>query len=147
MILATFNVENLFQRAAAFNEDLQTSLIVLADLKRLNELIDTAVYTQAIKDELIAIMDKQHNGQPLYPGLKTQGDSPFIRLRESRGDRLMIKRNNEPWAVRVNGRAGWVGWFELEREPIAEAATLNTARIIKLLRADVLAIVEAEDRP
>ena len=38
-------------------------------------------------------------------------------------------------------------WIELTTEPVNEIATQNTGRIIRDLRADVLAVIEAESRP
>ena len=47
----------------------------------------------------------------------------------------------------MSGRAEWIGWFELEREPVAETAINNTARVIDCVKADVQCVIEAEDRP
>jgi hypothetical protein len=38
----------------------------------------------------------------------------------------------------AQGRDGWVGWFELEKEPVKAAATDNIVRIVELVGADVL---------
>jgi endonuclease/exonuclease/phosphatase family metal-dependent hydrolase len=49
--------------------------------------------------------------------------------------------------VTARGRGDWIGWLELKREAVNEVATRNTARVIADLTADVLAVIEAEDRP
>jgi len=139
MQLATFNVENMFQRAKALNLDTWAEgKPVLEDFQRLNTLIQEPQYTSAIQAELLAIM-KRHKG------LLTQGESKFIRLRDIRGQ-FLSRPKNKPVEIAAAGRADWIGWFELERGPVRETATENTARIIGLLQADVLCVVEAEDR-
>ncbi len=45
------------------------------------------------------------------------------------------------------GRGSWIGWLELATEAVNETGTRMTARVIADVDADILAIVEAEDRP
>jgi endonuclease/exonuclease/phosphatase family metal-dependent hydrolase len=139
MRLATYNVESMFQRAKAMNLDTWAEgKPVLENLTRLNELIQEPVYSEEVKSELLDIMK-------LYKGLLTNGVSKFIRLRCNRG--AFIKRpKGKPAEIIATGRGDWIGWFELTMEPVKETATENTARIIGLLEADVLCVVEAEDR-
>jgi hypothetical protein len=77
--IATFNVENMFERAKAMNlEDWNDGRPILEDFKRLNDLIQEPTYTEGIKSELLKIMTR-------HKGLLTNGVSKFIRLREIRG--------------------------------------------------------------
>ena len=46
----------------------------------------------------------------------------------------------------ANGRADWVGWVELKTEPNNAVAVMNSGRVIKEVGADILAVIEAEDR-
>ena len=46
----------------------------------------------------------------------------------------------------VVGRGDWDGWLELRRHNVNHVAIENTARVVEVLSADVLAVVEAEDR-
>lgn len=46
----------------------------------------------------------------------------------------------------ANGRDDWVGWVELRKEPVNEIAIMNTGRVIRDVDADILAVIEAEDR-
>ena len=139
MKLATFNVENMFDRAKVMNLDTWAEgKPVLEDFKSLNELIQEPAYPDQIKSELVDIMQR-------HRGLLTRGLSKFIRLRDIRGDFVKTPKN-KPAEIVANGRADWIGWFELETEPVKETATENTARIMGLLNADVLSVIEAEDR-
>ena len=49
--------------------------------------------------------------------------------------------------ITANGRADWAGSLELREEAVNEEAMRNTARVMIDIKADVLGIVEAENRP
>ncbi len=112
---------------------------ILEDYHRLNVLIQEPVYTPGIKDELLTILHR-------HAGLITQQESRYLILRATRGDFLRRPRN-KPAEIVANGRADWIGWFELTREAVTAAATANTGRIVGLANADVLGLVEVESRP
>lgn len=128
MRLATFNVENMFERAKALNLDTWADgKPVLEDFARLNILIQETDYSDAVKAELLEIM-KRHKG------LLNAGESKFIRLRDIRG-KFLNRPTGRPVEIRADGRGAWIGWFELLREAVKETATENTARIVGLLEA------------
>src|SRR6185295_17460411 len=53
----------------------------------------------------------------------------------------------EGMEIVATGRASWIGWVELAKEPVDEIATRLTARVINDVHADIMCVVEAEDRP
>jgi endonuclease/exonuclease/phosphatase family metal-dependent hydrolase len=136
MLLATFNLENMFERPTIMNlPSTEEGRRVLEDYYHLSDLIQKQQYSQNDKDMILNIMKQ-------YRGLLTTGTSQFIRLIESRGHLTNPKHT----IVEANGRGDWIGWFELRRDTIKETATENTARVINAVDADVLCVVEVEDR-
>lgn len=48
--------------------------------------------------------------------------------------------------IAIDRRGDWTGWFELLTEPLNEHAIFNTARIVGMVGADILGVVEADNR-
>jgi endonuclease/exonuclease/phosphatase family metal-dependent hydrolase len=69
-----------------------------------------------------------------------------LELRQVRGALLDRKQGQRPRIV-ADGRESWAGWVELKREPLADDAIINTARVIATVNPDVLILVEVESRP
>lgn len=138
MKIAAFNVENLFDRAKAFNEektaDAQRIIKAVADL---NSVFEEKNYTPARKLRILKLAGTLK--------LNRFNDGPFARIRKIRGS---IIRRPKAGGIEVvaNGRADWIGWVELKTAPVDEIAILNTGRVIRDVNADILAVVEAEDR-
>jgi hypothetical protein len=79
MRIASFNVENLFERAKAFNmQDKNAARIVLEQYAGLNDLFNEPVYGKAAKAEMVDLMGKL--------GLAERDDGgEFALLRQNRG--------------------------------------------------------------
>jgi endonuclease/exonuclease/phosphatase family metal-dependent hydrolase len=139
MRLATYNVENLFDRAKVMNLDSWAEgKPVLEDFAELNALIAKLSYDPADKARMATLLVKL--------GLEKSDTGPFVILRRNKGG--LVKRPKTGGVeIVADGRADWVGSLELLDEPIRHTAVLNTARIIAEVDADVLGIVEAEHRP
>jgi endonuclease/exonuclease/phosphatase family metal-dependent hydrolase len=150
--IASYNVENLFARPKAFDPtDWSLGKPALDAYGEVNTLIAKTTYSPADKDrirDLLVILD-------IY-AINTHGairrkNTPSPRwawLRKNRGtfDREPqdVTRDVE---IIANGRGDWIGWVELATEPTDEVGTRMTARVIQDVGADIIGIVEAEDRP
>lgn len=149
MRLAAFNVENLFARARVMNRrtwpDGRTQL---AAFERFTRVSQRAAYDAAAKrallDDLVTlrVLVRMRSKLVRQPNPRAQ----LALLRENRGD-FLVERRATGAEVVARGRGDWIGWLELVTEEVDETATRMTARVIADVRADVLAVVEAEDRP
>lgn len=138
MRLAAFNVENLFQRARVMNQSSwQDGKEVLKAYARFNTIIQRAEYTAATKSELLELLHAMD--------LLRKDESKFVVLRQNRG-RLVFRPKQGPPQIIADGRDAWVGWLDLKTEPVDVTATRMTAQVIRDLQADILGVVEADDR-
>lgn len=138
MRIATFNVENLFSRVRAMNLDSwDAGKPILTEYSRLNSLLSEPVYTAAIKAAMLESLEQI--------GLKASNESKYAMLRQNRGEFLKRPEAGSPIIV-AEGREDWIGWVELKTEAVNEIATKMTARVIQDVNADILAVVEAENR-
>jgi endonuclease/exonuclease/phosphatase family metal-dependent hydrolase len=138
MRIASFNVENLFSRARALNQETWAEgREVLAIYSRLNTRLQRPTYSSADKAAILADIEQF--------GLDRTDESEFARLRQNRGG-LLKRPRNAPTEVVAAGRDDWVGWIELKTEAVNVIATRMTAKVIQDVNADVLAVIEAEDR-
>lgn len=138
MKIAAFNVENLFDRAKAFNEestaDAQRAIKAVAEL---NSIFEEEIYTPARKGRILELVE--------ILALNRFNDGPLALIRKIRGTIIRRPRAGGIEVV-ADGRGDWIGWAELKTAPVDEIATLNTGRVIRDVNADILAVVEAEDR-
>ena len=140
MRLASFNVENLFARPIAMDShrvDAETRKTVLAAHARLSELFELADYGP-FEDEILDLLDTL--------GVRDDDEGDLVLLRKIRGQ-LLRRPQSGPVEVVAEGRASWVGWIELKTTAVNERATANTARVLHELNADVMVVIEAENRP
>jgi endonuclease/exonuclease/phosphatase family metal-dependent hydrolase len=126
--IASYNMENLFRRPKVFEHDDRAVLTAYTNLTHLLEQDSYAGSEQEILDNLGVLK------------LKNVDEARFAVLRKIRG-RLRSKGK-----LVAKGRADWVGWVELKREPLRGLNTENTAAVIADVNPDVLAVIEAEDR-
>jgi len=138
--IATYNVMNLFSRARpiAVVNDWDLNKPILEDIARLNELIDQRVYTDEMKAEIAAILIRNN--------LATlSGKDDNFRVNQVRGQ-LYTNPKTGVITIKAEGRNDWLGWVEPVREVLSSAAIHNNARVLNAVDADILCLVEVEDR-
>lgn len=139
MRLAAFNVENLFSRAKVLSEDTRAgNRPVLDAFSRFTALINQPNYTDADKARMVALLETL--------GLTGKDDGTLVRLRQNRGE-FLVRRRGGVLDIVARGRGDWTGFLGLEREPVDNTAMRLTAQVMRDVGADVLGVVEAENRP
>jgi len=116
--VATFNCENLFSRPLIFEENKKDSLQLLKYVSQLQEELRKEVFDQKVIKEL----KKELKG--------------YITINDIRGKHDKVSGSNE-----------WLGSIDFIRSPFLKGAIENTARVINDVNADVICLVEVEDRP
>jgi endonuclease/exonuclease/phosphatase family metal-dependent hydrolase len=139
MRIASYNVESLFDRAKALNpNDREAGKAALEAHARINHLLGEPVYTDAVRKQIADLLREL--------GLEKKDDGGrYARLRQNRGH--LVKRSNGAVQVVAGGRDDWIGWVELEKEPVNELATRHTAAVMHDVDAQVMAVIEADNRP
>ena len=121
MKIAAFNVENLFDRAKAFNQENATDAQrVIRAVSELNSLFEEKQYTPEHKQRILELVELLE--------LNRFNEGPFAFIRKIRG---AILRRPQAGGIEVvaDGRDEWVGWAELKTAPVNEIAVQNTGHL------------------
>jgi endonuclease/exonuclease/phosphatase family metal-dependent hydrolase len=150
MRLVSYNVENLFSRAKVL--DLATwaeGRPMLAAFERFNRNRQLATYSATVKARMLEdlvtlrVLVGTSGGKLIR---QPNRDNAWAELRENRGD-FIVERRATGVEIVATGAGDWTGWAELIVEPVDEVAEQMTAKVINELAPDVLAVVEADNRP
>jgi hypothetical protein len=143
--IAAYNVENLFSRPRVMGAAEPVAAEILDAHARVNALFENETYSTADKVETLGLLKKLR--LLLDDGDPDRKDT-FAVLRKIRGQ--LLKRppggGEDDVMVVADGRSDWVGWVDLIKDRIDALAITHTARVIQEVGADIISVVEAEDR-
>jgi endonuclease/exonuclease/phosphatase family metal-dependent hydrolase len=127
--VASFNAENLFTRARVLNMDDNT----IADgiLKTIGELDKELRRTTYDKPRILSF----------YRQVKD-----YITISEDIG-KLWRKSGYAIVGVAANGKNDWSGSIQFKPAKFSETERKNTARVLKETKADIVCLVEVENKP
>jgi endonuclease/exonuclease/phosphatase family metal-dependent hydrolase len=150
--VASYNVENLFERPNAFTtSNWAEGEPILSAYKEVNALFAKDNYSAGDKKKMLDLLVKLDIYSKNSAGAIRRKNSISPRwawLRKNKG-----KFDSEPGdknkdiEIIATGRNNWIGWVELAKSPTDDTGTRMTARVIKDVNADIIGIIEAEDRP
>ncbi len=150
--VASYNVQNLFARPKAFNQATWTAgRPILQAYQEVNILFADTVYSNAdkrrIRDLLVTLDIYYTNAHGAVRRRRTT-DPRWAWFRKNKG-RFDRQPRDQTQSIEIvaDGRNDWIGWVELAREPSDETSTRLTGRVIIDVDADIIGMVEAEDRP
>jgi endonuclease/exonuclease/phosphatase family metal-dependent hydrolase len=138
MKIASYNVENLFRRAKALNEEESVAKRINTEIADLNSLLKKSLYTPEDKIKIVNLL--------ISLGMQKSDTGEFAELRKNKGKLLSRKASTNEITIVANGCDDWIGDVVHKLEPIDEIAITNTGKVISDVNADIIGIVEAEDR-
>ncbi len=132
--IATYNVENLFRRAAILNlRDTARGDELLGLVRQLQNLLGREKYTDALKDEVFEISHQL---------------VIYIDIRKDAGSLGDWKKENNRTGFRINkscaGRGDWLGEIVFRSQEFSDQQRKNTGKVIKALNADIQCLIEVE---
>jgi endonuclease/exonuclease/phosphatase family metal-dependent hydrolase len=122
----TFNVQNLFDRVKILNLQSQAETNQLLDkVAKLRAELTKATYDKAKIESLLVDL------------------KGYVTVRVDAGK---FYKGNSKTKVKASGAGDWEGAIEFTRERFSDKTRENTAKTLKLLKADVLCMIEVEGR-
>ena len=150
--VASYNVENLFARPKAFQTaNWALGNPILDAYSEVNRLFQKAQYSRSnLKRirELLLKLDIYYRNSHGAIRRKWTSQPRWAWLRKNRGkfDREPRDKTQDV-EITATGRGDWIGWVELAKQPTNETSTRLTGQVINEIAADIIGVVEAEDRP
>ena len=147
--VASYNVENLFARPKAFSTGVPFNEPAVDAFHEVSQLIAQTVYSNNDKNRIIQLLLQLEIYRTDQHGIirrKWSANPRWAWLRKNRGS-FDVERQATGIEIVATGRNDWIGWVELAVEPTNELSVRMTAKVIADVQPNILAIVEAEDRP
>jgi len=150
--IASYNVENLYARPKVFDSsDWTIGEPILLAYQQVNTLFAKNQYNANDKQTMLSLLERLeiYTRNDVHALRRKYAVSPrWAWLRKNRGsfDREPQDRNLDV-SIIANSRNDWIGWVELAKGPTNEISTRMTSQVIRDVNADIIGIVEAEDRP
>jgi endonuclease/exonuclease/phosphatase family metal-dependent hydrolase len=140
MKIASYNLNNLFERASVFQLEGFSSIAaeVLDDIKSINTLLENEIYTSEIKKSLEELLSKYLK--------KGSGKKNFFTVIQVRGKLYAEKKDKSGVIIIAKGKKDWLGWIEVLKTSVNEQSTSSTALVIDSVKPDILCVVEVESR-
>lgn len=142
--IATFNLNNLFERAKILeidnptNENFSaTTKEVLSDVAALNKLLEKSSYAGNTGEKIKAILKKY------FVAAKFKKEKYFT-INEIKNKLFRVKAGKVE--LLATGKDDWMGFVEFTKVPTNDIAVVNTARVIDAVNPDILCTVEVDNR-
>ncbi len=136
MIIATYNIQNIFYRDRTLikkyreeNRELwveEFENLMLKGMPTTDEINRMRALSQLL-------------------GFEDSQNGPHLTMMHNMGQ-LFLKKNVDPKANKATHLTDWNGWIRLNSSPIHDTAIKNKAKVIKEVWPDLLILVEVEDR-
>lgn len=114
-----------------------------------NSIIELGDYTPAVKTRMIDLLLLVEVYRVDATGIVRRNRLPNPKWAWLRANRGTFDTEHEDTGIEIvaSNRSDWIGWLELATETIEETVVEMTARVIDQVAADVICVVEAENRP
>jgi endonuclease/exonuclease/phosphatase family metal-dependent hydrolase len=135
--IGTFNCHNLFSRPRVLNrENRAGGDQILAKIDLLREELDKVVFDQA---EILRLWG-EINIDP-----DTGKSQAFIEVVDLYNKLFGTRKTGELF-VKPKGKKDWDGFISFKRDKFTDDARLNTVKVIHEMDADILSLIEVEDK-
>jgi endonuclease/exonuclease/phosphatase family metal-dependent hydrolase len=111
---------------------------ILEDIRDLNIELAKERYDDASKAEIERILLKYEFDN------RYKKSRPFDVVQTRK--KLFSRPNSGGIKIKASGRKSWVGWVELQRELYSSTEIENSARVLAEIDADVVCLIEVENR-
>jgi endonuclease/exonuclease/phosphatase family metal-dependent hydrolase len=136
--IGTYNCHNLFHRSRVLDfKDPEHGEKILNDINQLYKELEKPVF------DAEAII-KLYNEINVYDPVKKEEDA-CIEIHNIHGG-LIGKHDNGELFVKAKKKEDWIGYITMARSDFVDQALKNTAKVIHEMNADVLSLVEIEDK-